>query len=52
MGIMKNRKAWLGILVLALAALGAARGQDAVKIDPENPKYLLFRGKPLLLVSA
>jgi len=52
MGIMKNRKVWLGILVLALAALGAARGQDAVKIDPENPKYLLFRGKPLLLVSA
>jgi hypothetical protein len=49
---MIGRKVWLGILVLALAALSAARGQDAVSINPENPKYLLFRGKPLLLISA
>jgi hypothetical protein len=35
---------------VALAA--GAQTQDAVKIDPENPKYLLFRGKPLVLVSA
>jgi len=46
------RRALLGPLALALAALSVARGQDAVKIDPENPKYLLFRGKPLLLLSA
>jgi hypothetical protein len=49
---MSGRKIWLAIFVLTLAASGAARGQDAVKIDPENPKYLLFRGKPLLLLSA
>lgn len=27
-------------------------GPDAVKIDPLNPKQLLFRGKPLVLISA
>ena len=26
--------------------------QEAVKIDPANPKQLLFRGKPLVLISA
>src|SRR5580658_5002813 len=52
MGIMIRRKVWLGAVVLALSALNVARGQDAVRIDPENPKYLLFRGKPLLLISA
>jgi len=42
----------LGLLVFALAAFHAAYAQEAVKIDPENPKYLLFRGKPLTLISA
>jgi hypothetical protein len=38
---------------VALAALACvAHAQDAVKIDPANPKYLLFRGKPLILLSA
>ena len=32
------------------ADLGA--GQDAVKINPLNPKQLVFRGKPLVLISA
>ncbi len=32
--------------------LSVAHAQETVKINPENPKYLLFRGKPLLLVSA
>jgi hypothetical protein len=38
------------VFTMALAA--NAQIGDAVKIDPENPKYLLFRGKPLALVSA
>src|ERR1039457_1644673 len=42
----------VGLLVVALCALHAAHAQDAVKIDPDNPKYLLFRGKPLVLISA
>ena len=32
--------------------MSAAAEQGAVRIDPDNPKYLLFRGKPLTLVSA
>jgi len=32
--------------------LGVARGEEAVRINPENPHYLLFRGKPLPLISA
>jgi len=42
----------MGAALIGLAALGTARGQDAVRLDPDNPKYLLFRGKPLALVSA
>jgi hypothetical protein len=49
---MVSRRLWLAMLVLAVAALSAVEAQDAVKIDPENPKYLLFRGKPLALISA
>lgn len=30
----------------------AACAQDAVKIDSADPRYLLFRGKPLILLSA
>ena len=39
-------------LLLAFTALSAAHAQDAVRIDSENPKYLWFRGKPLVLISA
>ena len=42
----------LKILLLALAALSVAHAQDAVRIDQDNPKYLWFRGKPLVLISA
>ena len=48
MGSMISGKLWIGIVV-ALSALNATHAQDAVKIDPDNPKYLLFRGKPLAL---
>jgi L-amino acid N-acyltransferase YncA len=39
-------KALLRALARAITALSFAHGQDAVKIDPGNPKYLRFRGKP------
>src|SRR6202042_2212086 len=39
-------------MLLALTALSAAHAQDAVHIDSANPKYLWFRGKPLVLISA
>jgi Family of unknown function (DUF6298)/Cellulase (glycosyl hydrolase family 5) len=46
----------LWIVLLSAAAISIAHAQDAVqdavKLDPQNPKYLLFRGKPLVLVSA
>jgi hypothetical protein len=38
------------LLTLGFSAL--AQCQTAVSIDPQNPKYLLFRGRPLVLVSA
>jgi hypothetical protein len=40
------------ILLCAFTLSTVARGQEAVRIDPENPKYLWFRGHPLLLLSA
>jgi hypothetical protein len=49
---MADRRLWLGAMVLTAAVVSPARAQDAVKIDPDNPKYLMFRDKPLLLVSA
>ena len=42
----------LGTVLIGMATLSAARGQNAVRLNPDNPKYLLFRGKPLALVSA
>jgi hypothetical protein len=50
---MLNRRLQWGVLLLCVASLlGAAAAQEAVRFDPANPKYLLFRGKPLVLVSA
>jgi hypothetical protein len=49
---MAGAKFCLGIILASATALAAARAQEAVKINPENPRYLLFRGKPLLLISA
>ena len=43
---------FLSALFCALAMCPALYGAEAVRLNPENPKYLLFRGKPLVLVSA
>jgi hypothetical protein len=37
-------------VVLCLAAVGMAA--EPLRIHPDNPKYFLFRGKPLVLVTA
>jgi len=37
-------------VVLCLAAVGTAA--EPFRIHPDNPKYFLFRGKPLVLVTA
>ena len=52
MGLVGRGGLWVGILAVGLSAVHAASAQDAVRIDPDNPKYLLFRGKPLVLISA
>jgi len=49
--MIKNRFQ-LAVIALAAFLAAAAPAQEAVKIDPANPKYLLFRGKPLILLSA
>jgi hypothetical protein len=40
------------MLLWAVTALGSAYAQQAVGIDPDNPRYLWFRNKPLALISA
>src|SRR5487761_1449404 len=49
---MIGRKIWLATLIAGLAACSLVHAQNAVKINPANPKYLLFRGKPLVLITA
>ena len=49
---MTRGRLWFGALLALVGAVSVANAQDAVKIDPDNPKYLLFRGKPLVLISA
>src|SRR5215469_9356606 len=49
---MRFGKYQLALLAVGLVLLKAAQAQDVVRIDPHNPKYLLFRGKPLVLISA
>jgi hypothetical protein len=49
---MAGGKLLMGIVLLGAAALCSAGAQEAVKIDPANPRYLIFRGRPLLLISA
>ncbi len=39
----------LGVWLLAAAPAGAA---EALRLDPENPHYFLFRGKPALIVTS
>jgi hypothetical protein len=48
----KHSMKFAGILLIAFMACSVAHAQDAVKIAPDNPKYLWFRGKPLVLISA
>jgi hypothetical protein len=47
-----GRKLGMKMFLLGVAALSVAQAQDAVKISLDNPKYLSFRGKPLVLISA
>jgi hypothetical protein len=46
------RGSCLTVLMLGLGMPRVALAQDAVRISPENPKYLVFRNQPLALVSA
>src|SRR5580658_4224510 len=39
-------------LLLGVLLCSAGYSAEAVRIHPENPKYFLFRGKPLVLVTA
>jgi hypothetical protein len=41
----------LTIPILLFAAL-QSMGADALRIHPDNPRYFLFRGKPLVLLTA
>lgn len=52
MGKMARKPMIWMVLLLTLAAADGVHAQDAVRIDPVNPKYLEFRGKPLALISA
>jgi hypothetical protein len=49
---MIGHKVRLKVFLAAVAVCSVAHAQDALKIDPENPKYMLFRGKPLVLITA
>src|SRR5579862_7881327 len=49
---MRSMRYQLALLVAGLMLSKAGHAQDVVRIDPHNPKYLLFRGKPLVLISA
>jgi hypothetical protein len=50
--LMTGRKTWLSLFLSGLLFCSLAHAQDELKIDPAAPKYLLFRGKPLVLVTA
>jgi hypothetical protein len=56
-GVCLTFGAWSGAALLPALPPDSVQSapsprQDAVKIDPDNPKQLLFRGKPLVLISA
>src|SRR5260370_4307572 len=38
--------------LFAVLLCPVANAADAITVHPENPKYFLFRGKPLVLVAA
>ena len=37
---------------LLLAVLGAALGAEPIRVDPTNPHYYSFNGKPILLITS
>lgn len=43
---------WLTAVTLTTLLSLPALSSEAIKIHPENPKYFLFRGKPLVLLTA
>jgi hypothetical protein len=47
---MKGRS--LAVAALAAFVVCGARAAEAIRIHPENPRYFLFRGKPLVLVTS
>ena len=49
---MMRTRVWLEALFLGATALHGVGAQEALRIDPANSKYLLFRNKPLVLISA
>jgi hypothetical protein len=49
---MTIRRLVSAVIFTASFLCTALHGAEAVKLNPDNPKYLLFRGKPLVLVSA
>jgi hypothetical protein len=42
----------LGLLSLWLLAAMPGNAADALRLHPENPHYLLFRGKPTLIIAS
>ncbi|MHB1036393.1 MAG: hypothetical protein ACYC35_17120 [Pirellulales bacterium] len=50
------RAFWLALAVLGLfgafASRGTASAESPIKLHPDNPHYLLFRGKPTILVTS
>jgi Family of unknown function (DUF6298) len=48
---MKKTVSFLAALIASFAPLGA-QATDAIRIHPDNPRYFLFRGKPLVLLTA
>jgi len=39
-------------ILLGWCAAGNIGAADAISIHPDNPRYFLFRGKPLVLITA
>lgn len=49
---MKSARAAAALLLGCAVLCGAATSWPSIRIHPDNPKYFLFRGKPLVLVTA
>ncbi|MCJ7675807.1 MAG: hypothetical protein MUO33_11740, partial [Sedimentisphaerales bacterium] len=42
----------LGMLLCLLGPAGLVFGAESIKLHPENPHYLLWRGKPTVLITS